>query len=87
MAPQTALQVLVVDDSDTIRTSVAAFLRADGFDVVEGATIAAALELCLSGQLDAAVVDYVLPDGTALELLPKIKEAGVTVPVGFNVLK
>ena len=74
-------RILVVDDSDTIRSSMAAFLRADGFDVVEGANIAAALEACLSGQLDAAVVDYVLPDGTALDLLPKLRESGVPVPV------
>src|SRR5207237_3304652 len=74
-------KVIVVDDSETIRTSVSAFLRGAGFDVAEGSTCAGALELCLSGQSDAAVVDYVLPDGTALDLLSRLKEAGNTVPV------
>jgi DNA-binding NtrC family response regulator len=74
-------RVLVVDDSDTIRTSVSAFLQADGFDVIEGDSVKRALELFLSTQLDAAVIDYVLPDGTALDLLPRLREAGVSVPI------
>jgi DNA-binding NtrC family response regulator len=74
-------KVIVVDDSETIRSSVGVFLRGAGFDVAEGATCAGALDLILSGQPDAAVVDYVLPDGTALDLLARLKEAGSTVPV------
>src|SRR3954468_8503225 len=74
-------KVIVVDDSKTIRTSVSAFLRSAGFEVAEGSTCANAVELCLSAQSDAAVVDYVLPDGTALDLLSRLKEAGNTVPV------
>jgi len=74
-------RILVVDDSETIRTSVSAFLRNAGFEVAEGGTCAAAQEQLASNQFDAAVMDYVLPDGTALDLLPRLREGGSAVPV------
>jgi DNA-binding NtrC family response regulator len=75
------LRVLLVDDSETIRSSVGEYLRHEGYAVVEGSSCASALDAAAAGQLDAAVIDYALPDGTALDLLPKLRDAGVPVIV------
>jgi DNA-binding NtrC family response regulator len=75
------LRLLLVDDSETIRSSAGAYLRHEGYDVLEGSSCASAVEAAAAGQLDAAVIDYALPDGTALDLLPRLRDAGVPVIV------
>ncbi len=74
-------RVLIVDDEPAIRLGVADFLRGQGYDVAEAATLAAAQEAFGSAPPDAAVVDHHLPDGDALELLAWLREAQIAVPV------
>jgi DNA-binding NtrC family response regulator len=64
-------RILLVDDSASIRLSVRAFLEDAGFAVSEADSCAVALEQLVSQPPDAAVIDYILPDGTALDILPK----------------
>ena len=66
--------VLVVDDEQLIRWSLAERLSAAGYRVVEADTAAAALERHAEG-VDLVLLDYRLPDGAGLEVLRKIKEA------------
>jgi len=74
-------RILVVDDSAAIRTAVAAFLDGAGLEASEAGSLQGALELLNAGRFDAAVVDYMLPDGNALELLAKLRETGVQLPI------
>ena len=70
MHPQT---ILVVDDEELIRWSLADRLTSEGYKVVEAGTAADALARSADG-VDLVLLDYRLPDGDGLSVLKKIKE-------------
>jgi DNA-binding NtrC family response regulator len=74
-------KILLVDDDAAARFGVREFLAAHGFAVDEADSVAAALAAFRDGRPDAAIVDYVLPDGNALELLPRLREIEAAVPI------
>jgi len=74
-------RVLLVDDEPAVRFGVCDFLRGRGFAVEEAETCRQAEDAFRKAPPDVAIVDYSLPDGNALELLPKLKEADPSVPV------
>ncbi|HYT77227.1 MAG TPA: response regulator [Vicinamibacterales bacterium] len=69
MAPT---RVLVLDDNQGIRLGVRLYLEACGFEVLDAADCASALQLLSERAFDVGVLDYSLPDGTALAVLEKI---------------
>ena len=75
------LKILIVDDSDTIRLAIRTFLQSEGHEVIEADCCKAALEACARAEPDVSVIDYQLPDGTALDLLRKFREGGSGAPV------
>jgi DNA-binding NtrC family response regulator len=74
-------KILIVDDEPGIRFGVRDFLEREGLDVEEADTCAGAEKAVREFHPDAMVLDHMLPDGTALELLPKIREIDSTLPV------
>jgi DNA-binding NtrC family response regulator len=70
--------VLIVDDEAAIRTAVRKFLTSHGFEVSEAMSCQGALERARTVNPDAIILDYSLPDGTALDVLPQLREAGST---------
>ena len=74
-------RILLVEDDATIRASVAGFLRAKGLEVDTAATCAAAEECFRTRVPDAMLLDQVLPDGSGIELLARLKAAAPAVPV------
>jgi DNA-binding NtrC family response regulator len=77
----TRTRILLVDDEPGIRLGMRGYLSAHGFDVDEATSIAEAQEAFRTTRPDVAVVDYRLPDGTALQLLPRLKELDASVPL------
>lgn len=72
--------ILLIEDDASVRHGMAAFLRASGLEVDEAEDCRQALERFRAGHHDVVVADYSLPDGTSLELMPKIKRLGEDTP-------
>jgi len=72
--------VLVVDDEQLIRWSLAERLKADGLTVVEAETAHEALER-FDADIDLVLLDYRLPDSDGLRVLKKMKAAQPDVPI------
>jgi len=74
-------KVLLLEDDSDLRHAYASHLAANGFLIFEAETISSALQSFESVAPDIAILDFRLSDGTALQLLPKLKELDPTVPV------
>ena len=77
-------RILVVDDDPVQRRLLQSMLARNGYDVViaEGGDAAAAmLTGAEAGDIDAVVLDLVMPDLDGLGVLARVRGAGVTVPV------
>jgi DNA-binding response OmpR family regulator len=68
--------ILIVEDDVPTRTFLADNLTADGYDLLVAATLGDALRTLEYHRVDLVVVDLALPDGSGLELLRKVREAG-----------
>jgi DNA-binding NtrC family response regulator len=73
--------VLIVDDEDLIRWSLAERLRADGHEIVEAATAADALARAAETRVDLVLLDYKLPDEDGLAVLRRLREVDPDVLV------
>jgi len=74
-------KILLVDDDDDLRRAYAAYLTANGFVVEEAEDMAGAQKTFRATRPDVAIVDFRLPDGTALELVASFKQLEPTVPI------
>src|SRR6185312_4291486 len=72
--------LLVIDDEPYLLQSICEFLSKSGYAVSFATSCAQALEAFRHGPPDAVVVDYVLPDGNALELLERFRAIDPMVP-------
>jgi DNA-binding NtrC family response regulator len=73
-------KILLVDDDDGIRAALGRYLRVRGYEVGEASTLQEA-EAAAAAGVDLALVDQRLPDGTGLELLPRLRAALPQLPV------
>lgn len=73
--------ILVIDDEPSMRAPLRRFLELNGYRVAEAPTVASAIEAFRKETPDLAVVDFMLPDGDALELLPILKHIARDVPL------
>jgi DNA-binding response OmpR family regulator len=69
------MRILLVDDSDAIRLTLAALLEDAGHSVKEAESLAAA-RACLDGlQFDLVLLDVHLGDGLGPSLIPELRAA------------
>ncbi|HEX6624796.1 MAG TPA: ATP-binding protein [Pyrinomonadaceae bacterium] len=76
-----APRVLLVDDEPNMRWTMAEFLRRGGYEPLTASDFESATELLRDAEVDAAVVDIVLPGKSGVELLKELRGREPYVPV------
>lgn len=79
----TAYKILIVDDEEVIRFGIRDYLEYQGYEVLEAESCAQVLEVFQNSPPDATILDYSLPDGNTLELLPRLKSIYPYTPFIF----
>lgn len=74
-------KVLVMEDEPLVRLMICSALEQHGAVVYEAGCCAEAFELIHNTSLDAAVFDYRLPDGDGLDLVSRMRQEGIGLPV------
>jgi DNA-binding NtrC family response regulator len=74
-------KVLVVDDESGVRFGIRDFLEQHGYEIEEADSCQDAQHIFRSSRPDIVIADYMLPDGTALDLLPRLKEIDSGIPL------
>ena len=69
-------RILIIEDESQIRRLVAVALQRGGFEPVEAATAATALDCLAARPADAALIDLGLPDRDGLELVAMLRRRG-----------
>ena len=72
------IRVLVADDEDGLRTTIAAWLGDEGFDVQEAPNGLDAVKLVQSNDFDIALLDIKMPGMNGLEVLRYIRKNSPT---------
>ena len=73
--------VLIVDDEENLSYSVQLGLRRAGHECRVADTVQSALAACEQKAPDLAVIDIQLPDGNGIELMSRLREQGLDIPV------
>ena len=74
-------KVLVVDDESGVRFGIRDFLEQHGYEIEEAESCQDAHHLFRTSRPDIVIADYMLPDGTALDLLPRLREIDSGIPL------
>ena len=74
-------RVLIVEDEPVVRFGMRDFLESRGYDVEEAASLEQARAAFQRSHPDAVVLDYLLPDGNALDLLEELHGADPQMPI------
>jgi two-component system phosphate regulon response regulator OmpR len=73
--------VLVIDDDEMLRTSLAKGLRDTGFDVLTAPSADYALQILSRMTVDAIVLDRMMPGTDGLSFLKQLRQDGNATPV------
>jgi DNA-binding NtrC family response regulator len=74
-------RVLIVDDEESLRVTLAANLELEGFEVIEAANAARALEILQREKVDLVLSDIRMPGQSGVELFLRLKETNPQLPV------
>jgi DNA-binding NtrC family response regulator len=74
-------KVLVVEDEREVSELLRQYLEGKGYEVATAATCAQAEQLWRAARPDLAILDYSLPDGNALGLIPQLRTVDPSIPV------
>src|SRR6266508_5963101 len=74
-------RILLVEDEPAVRFGIREFLELHGYQIEEAETCQAARHIFSTSRPDIVIADYMLPDGTALDLLPRLKDIDSEIPL------
>src|SRR5215470_17035829 len=86
VASESALNVLMIDDTPEDRMAVRLALEAGGFVLQEAVDAERGLKLAASSAPDCILLDYVLPDAEGLQVLESLRQPGGTLPCAVVML-
>lgn len=72
---------MIIDDESAVRFGIRDFLEQYGYQIDEAESCQEARRIFSTARPDIVVADYMLPDGTALDLLPRLKEVDAEIPL------
>ncbi len=75
------MRLLVIEDVETLRQSLAAKLGDEGFAVEQAADGREGLYFSLEYPVDLAIVDLGLPEMSGIDIIRKVREEGKTYPI------
>lgn len=75
--------LLLVDDDDTLRTTIADALEDNGFDVVQASGGEAAFLAASNAHFDLILSDIDMKHGTGFWLLQKLRSSSIATPFVF----
>ena len=73
--------ILVVDDEENLRRTLALILQHEGYGVMTAASVGEARACLGTGGFDLVFLDLKLPDGDGLSLLPEMRSRYPGMPV------
>jgi diguanylate cyclase (GGDEF)-like protein/PAS domain S-box-containing protein len=73
-APDEAIEILLVDDSRTVRRRYSKLLQGHGYVVSTAEDVASGFAAACEGNFDLAIIDYFMPDNTGDVLCRQIKQ-------------
>jgi chemotaxis protein histidine kinase CheA len=74
-------RILVVDDSHGARAVIAGSLASSGFSTSVAESAFEAMEILTEHHVDALVVDFSMPAQDGVELVRKVRQAGIQIPI------
>ena len=74
-------RILIVDDEPGVRFGIRDFLELQGYEIDEAENCREAQDLFRTSRPDIVIADYMMTDGTALDLLPRLKEINPDTPL------
>jgi DNA-binding response OmpR family regulator len=75
--------ILCVDDDQDTRDLLTALRGSEGYEVMAIATVEEALWRAMADKFDLIILDWVLKDGTGIELCIALRRIGIDVPILF----
>ena len=72
--------ILIVDDEPAVRFGIREFLELHGYQIAEAESCQEARHIFSTARPDIVIADYMLPDGTALDLLHRLKDIDSEIP-------
>jgi PAS domain S-box-containing protein len=74
-------KILLVDDEPNIRWTMAELLKREGYEALTASDFDAAISIIESSNVDAAVIDIILPRKNGIELLKELSNREPYIPV------
>jgi DNA-binding response OmpR family regulator len=72
--------ILLVEDEKSIAEPLAQFFSAEGHQVIVAPTMSEA-RVSMSGEVDVVILDWMLPDGSGIDLLSAWRKSGIQTPI------
>jgi len=76
-----AEMVLIIEDEDKLRRTIAAFLEDSGYRVLEAANGREGLECFAAGRPDVVLTDLRMPEMNGIEVIIQLKRSSPLTPV------